>query len=135
MIYPKGLIKNLSAHFTLAEFECPCDSCTTTIVESLLIDKLEKLRAQKGSIIKISKGGGYRCAAYQAKLKLRGYETAIGLSQHQLGLAADISDGVTPGYELRDLALLAGFKAIGVGKLFIHVDCRPDRDRSWTYSY
>jgi uncharacterized protein YcbK (DUF882 family) len=132
--YPKMSQENLSDHFKVPEFSCPCTSCTETIIDSYLIVKLEALRLLLQVPIRIN--SGYRCANYQAELRLRGYETAIGLSQHQLGRAADImaSEGDISGGVLETLSRQAGFRAVGVGNVWVHVDLRDDKDRRWTYT-
>jgi len=99
-------------------------------VDSHLVERLDKLCELKRG--KVSITSGYRCANKQEQLRLAGYETAKGVSQHELGRAADITDGVTPGVELEELARAAGFESVGVGKLWIHVDMRVGH-RRWTY--
>lgn len=132
MKYKKGKRAQLSDHFYSTEFDCPCDDCGWTEIDPVLISQLEAMRTIKGSKLVIQ--SGYRCENYQQQLKLRGYETAVGISQHQLGKAADIGDGVTPGHELEDMARRAGFLAVGVGRTFIHVDTRTGKKRSWKYT-
>ncbi len=78
---------------------------------------------------------GYRCHAYQQELKARGYETAVGVSQHELGRAADLVCPDLTGEELARTARACGFKAVGTGRKFIHVDLRADKERAWNYSY
>lgn len=121
----------LSKYFKKDEFKCPCGSCKDFEIDLELLEKLDKMRELVGGPLKVT--SGYRCAAYQEQLRLRGYETAAGVSQHELGRAADVTNGVTPGYELEALARQAGFRAVGVGKLFVHLDLRDDKDRRWTY--
>lgn len=131
--YPKGQPSAVGPNFKSTEFDCPCDKCKETLISLELVSMLESLRALKGGSLKIN--SGYRCSNYQEDLKRRGYDTAKGISTHERGEAADITDGVTPGYELEDLAKKVGFKAIGVGKHFIHVDMRLDKVRKWKYNY
>lgn len=130
--YSKGSNLQLSTHFKIREMDCPCEDCGTTLVDKLLISQLEAFRTILGSKLTIT--SGYRCPEYQAQLKLRGYETAKGISSHTKGMAADITNGVTPGHELADIAKRVGFTNIGVGKGFLHVDTRPGGPRLWTYS-
>lgn len=121
----------ISKYFNKSEFLCPCGNCKDFEIDAELLEKLDAMRELHGGPLKVT--SGYRCAAYQEQLKLRGYETATGVSQHTLGRAADVTDGVTPGYELEDQARKAGFKAVGVGKNWVHVDLRSDKDRKWSY--
>jgi len=130
--YTKGSNIRLSTHFNLSEFDCPCDDCGTTLVDKVLVSHLEALRTLLGSKIRVT--SGYRCQGYQDQLKLRGYETAKGISSHTLGRAADITNGVTPGRELADIAKKVGFTNIGIGKDWLHIDTRPGGPRLWTYS-
>lgn len=132
--YPKKSGVRLSDHFTSSEFDCPCSNCDETQIADELLQKLGRMREKLGEPLRIN--SGYRCRAYQSELKARGYETAAGVSQHELGNAADImaSDSETPGTVLEVLAQNAGFKAIGVGHAWIHVDLRDDKNRRWTYT-
>jgi uncharacterized protein YcbK (DUF882 family) len=132
LTYPKDSNVQLSTHFNVSEFKCPCDSCKQTLIDKILISQLEAMRTLLGS--KLTVTSGYRCEDYQRELRLKGYETSTGISTHQLGKAADVSDGVTPGHELEDLARRVGFMSVGVGKHFVHLDLRPEY-RRWTYSY
>ena len=129
--YKKGAKINVSKHFVSSEFDCPCNACTVTLVQPDLVSKLENLRVAINQPLKIS--SGYRCESYQLELKLRGFETAKGISQHQLGAAADLlCEGMT-GESLEHFARQAGFTSVGVGHSFIHVDLRPG-NRRWTYA-
>ncbi len=128
--YPKDDTTQLSPHFNVSEFRCPCSSCTETLVDSDLITKLEKMREKTG---KLGITSGYRCEAYQSELRLRGFETAKGTSQHTLGKACDITNGVMSGAELESLAREAGFEAVGVGRTWVHVDLRAGPLR-WFYA-
>jgi uncharacterized protein YcbK (DUF882 family) len=130
--YPKGSNEQLCAGFKAYEFDCPCDYCKETPIDDELVLRLQELRELLGFPIKIT--SGYRCERYQNELKARGYETAKGISQHQLGKAADIKTGHHTGKELEAAARKVGFLAVGVGKEFIHVDLRPEH-HSWAYSY
>jgi uncharacterized protein YcbK (DUF882 family) len=132
--YKKGTNVKLSTHFNSSEFSCSCDQCNITIIDPTLIVLLEAMRAILGTPIKIN--AGYRCAHKQDMLRLQGYETAKGISTHQLGQAADIESGVWLGHELEDAARRAGFKAVGVAQTWVHCDLRGQdggRVRRWTY--
>lgn len=129
----KGSDQFASAHFRSSEFDCPCLECKETLIDDELLLRLDMLREYLGFPIKVT--SGYRCEHYQLKLKEEGYETAAGVSQHTLGYAADIKTGHHNGIELEIAARRCGFKAVGVGEHWIHVDLRWDRDRRWIYSY
>jgi uncharacterized protein YcbK (DUF882 family) len=128
LTWKKGDNVQLTPHFTTEEFECPCGHCDRQEVSEQLISKLESLRELIDAPIKIM--SGFRCGFYQDQLRQRGYETAKGISQHQLGRAADITSK-----KLTELFSLAPqfFKAIGKGRTFIHVDLRSDKERRWGY--
>lgn len=128
--WKRGELVQLSAHFTSTEFTCHCNQCTDQMVDSLLIHNLENMRASVGAIQVTS---GYRCQAYQLELAANGHETAKGVSQHQLGRAADIRPyklGIMPEFEQTAARF---FKAIGVAETWLHVDLRADKVRRWTY--
>ena len=129
----KGLNQKLSEHFSSNEFDCPCDLCADTNIDEDLFTKLEAMRQSLACSLRIHPGGGYRCDQYQFSLTKRGFETSKGISQHQLGKAADISTGLHSGEELEKHAKKAGFRAIGVSANWIHVDVRNDKDRFWYY--
>lgn len=132
MNYPKGSEERLSSGFKAYEMDCPCSRCHETPIDDELILRLQELRELLGFPVKIT--SGYRCEAHQADLREQGCETAVGISQHQLGKAADIKTGHHTGIELEIAARKVGFVAVGVGKEFIHVDTRPNH-RAWVYSY
>lgn len=131
MKFPKRDETQLSRYFKAREFDCPCQHCPETVIDSQLISQLEVMRERSGLPIHVT--SGYRCEWYQADLKRRGYETAVGISQHQLGRAADIVMGGITGEEIERHARMAGFHAVGVGSAWCHVDLRSDRERRWTY--
>lgn len=120
-------------HFALKEFECPCrhDSCVTQLIQAELLFSLEQVRVEYGKPIRIT--SGYRCAAYQADLKARGYETAKGRSPHEDGAGADIQPVDMLEVALLEQIVLKYFKAVGTGRTFLHVDTRADKVRRWSY--
>jgi uncharacterized protein YcbK (DUF882 family) len=128
--WPKGEKFQLGQHFSTLEFQCHCahTSCTRQRASIELIKKLDRVRETLGAPVKIN--SGYRCAAKQADLKAQGYETAKGISQHELGNAADVAADSM--HEL--LSLCNGeFKAVGAARSFVHVDTRADKVRHWSY--
>jgi uncharacterized protein YcbK (DUF882 family) len=135
LVFKKGENAILSDHFNSTEFDCPCDSidCTTQI-DSDLIPKLEALRESVQAPLRIN--SGYRCQRYQDELRARGYETSLGPSTHSEGRAADVmsEDSRLSGAALEPLARQVGFRSVGVGHSWIHVDLRDDKDRHWEYT-
>lgn len=130
-IYPKGSLERISEHFAAKEFDCPCSNCARTWIDDLLPKRLDAMREQAGSAILIT--SGYRCEKHQDELKAKGYETASGLSTHEMGKAADIRTGKHSGAELETLARNAGIRAVGIGKTWIHIDLRGPEMRRWFY--
>lgn len=126
--WDRGDGSKLTNYFKASEFECRC-GCLKQRISKALLERLDDIREDLGDPIQIH--SGFRCAAKQAQLATQGYETAKGVSQHELGNAADVS-AVGMG-EL--LQLLRGkFKAIGTARTFCHVDIRDDKQRYWSYS-
>lgn len=132
MVFSKRSQMWLSKNFVARDFDCPCEYCLETTVETDLVMKLQEIRDRVQAPVFVSKGGGYRCAHYQQVLRNKGYETSIGPSQHELGRAADITCHGLSGLDLEAHALEVGFTAIGVGKSFVHLDLRPEPHR-WEY--
>jgi uncharacterized protein YcbK (DUF882 family) len=135
MICSKGFQVNVAPSFYSTEFDCRCnhESCNVTRIADELIGGLQELRDLLGVPIRII--NGYRCAEKQRELRDRGFETAIGISQHELGRAVDLMTLCSkPGSELERIAREIGFKAVGVGHNWIHVDLRSDKVRRWEYA-
>lgn len=128
--WTRGEDKVLSSHFFSHEFECKC-GCGPQIISKELVAKLENVRQSLGSAVHIT--SGYRCKKFQEKLRGLGFETAVGVSQHELGNAADISClDKSKMIQLQDLCERE-FDALGAGASFLHVDTRKDKIRRWTY--
>ena len=134
---PKGAHSPLSSNFNSYEFDCLCKSptCTDTLVDEELIERLEEIREILNYPIKVT--SGFRCNWHQTELAKEGLETSRAAKPpHTLGIAADIvclSNVVTVD-KLVAAAEQVGFTSIGKGKRFIHVDLRPEV-RRWKYSY
>lgn len=126
----KGDHEPVGKHFAGAEFDCPCPSCVETLIDTDLIDRLDALRDRLGAPIRIT--SGYRCPAHQKFLAAHGFETAKH-SRHLVGEAADIWTGKQTGEQLEAAARAVGFRAVGVAKVWVHVDLRDDKDRRWLY--
>lgn len=137
--YPKGSLKRIQPDFEACDFDCPCKNpeCVVTLVDEVLAIGLQMMRAQLHCPLFIS--SGYRCQLYQAELRKQGYETAVGISQHELGCAADVFTRIHSGEALSELAYKVGFKRCGVGGTFIHVDTKHIMDGTkgiteWSYN-
>lgn len=118
----------LSKNFKLEEFmcKCGCDSTGDVPMQVAFIMKLQKMRDLYNKPMKIT--SGYRCPEYNAKIG--GAEN----SYHMLGRAADIyCPKSSDRYALIKYALEAGFRGIGIGDNFVHVDDRDTGGRCWLY--
>lgn len=92
------------------------------------VHKMDMLRAACGFPLFIT--SGYRTTAHNAKVG------GVDSSAHTTGHAADIRAGASSTkFAIVDAALAIGFKRIGVGATFVHVDDAPGLpDRVlWTY--
>lgn len=120
----------LSPHFSMKEFRCQChfNTCSEQKIAQELLDKLEQVRIAYGKPIKVT--SGFRCHEHQLALAAGGKETATGISQHELGRAADLSG---KDMELLDKECSTMFPAVGRANTFIHVDLRNDKKRRWLY--
>lgn len=114
------------SYFKSGEFTCPC--CGKVIVSGWLIHLLNKIREPLGIPMIVS--SGYRCK--KRNKKVGGKKD----SAHRRGTAADIK---CPNSAIRYLiikyALEAGFKRIGIGSDFIHLDVDDELpiEVLWTY--
>lgn len=132
-----GTVERLGTYFTTSEFESP--GTNSQKISKELIHKLDILRKRLGMPITVT--SGYRSQEYQDDLTRRGYKTAKR-SQHLFGNAADIVVKHPAGTPLATIVATneilytiaqTEFKAIGIGKTFLHVDTRSDKQRRWYY--
>lgn len=132
-LWNKATRTQFGPYFEGREFECRNCDCTDQRISKELISRLTLVRKLIGVPLIVT--SGYRCAKKQAKLRAQGAETAVGVSQHELGNAADIT---VSRLDLFRAALEGAcnnfFDAVGYAKGFIHVDLRSDKKRRWTYS-
>lgn len=130
--FKKGDTTQITAHFTVKEFECPCGNCIDNFIDDELVNKLESIRAALGPL-KIT--SGYRCPEHNKSVG------GVSASAHQSGLAADVQPIPLNVDDLDKLytSLFMDFDNIGDGRRlnFIHVDVRPakpdGKKRTWTY--
>lgn len=106
----------LSDHFDSVEFECPCCGINYTIDDlEYIVSALEKMRKDIGFPIIIT--SGRRCPDHNYSVG------GVCNSQHLIGVAVDITSNVTPS-SLAILAYHYGFRYIGIGSDFVHLDMR-----------
>jgi len=111
----------VSMNFFLSEFECRC--CGRVMLDSVLLEKLQKLRDAIGMPIYIV--SGYRCEKHNITIK------GAKKSQHLLGKAADIHARSYPLGNLLEKAEKIGFGGIGTYPKggFLHLDVRKEKTR------
>jgi len=105
---------DLTLHFSRDEFRCPC-GCGRDDISLDLVRALERLREKVGFPLFIT--SGVRCEKYNKQIG-----GAVN-SAHIRGLAADIwvcNSGMR--YDLVKSALECGFRRIGIGMNFVHLD-------------
>ncbi len=111
-------------HFKIEEFNCKC--CGENYMSELFLDRLDEARDLAKVPFVIT--SGYRCPKHNR---------AVGSTSdnHTKGVAADIACDRGPMRLLIVSALLnAGFRRLGIGKRFIHVDANGSRtDSIWLY--
>jgi hypothetical protein len=111
--YAKSESVKLSENFRLSEFRCKCKRCDTVLVDTELVEILQKIRDHFGVSIDIN--SGYRCKAHNAEVG------GDPNSSHMQGMAADI---VVHGIEPKEVAKVAesmGVKRIGLYEDFVHI--------------
>ncbi len=124
--------RQLSPHFWLYEFACPC--CGAVYVEPKLVKCLELFRFGTGES-PITILSGFRCKKHNAEVG------GASASQHLFGNAADIQSDFTIrilNYEDFEFAAeMSGFTGIGYGKGKFHLDVRelPDGGEPVIWEY
>ena len=126
--YPKSSTTKLSKNFNAREFRCglgsPCSSCNTTLIDSTLVEHLQKIRDYFGAEVEIT--SAYRCPSYNGRVG-----GATG-SRHTKGQAADIVvRGVAPA-KVAAYAEYIGVNGIGLYETakdgyFVHIDTRTSK--------
>lgn len=116
-------------YFEISEFDSPDLPGSGSNMKISTLLKLEQ--ARKLANVPFRVNSGFRTKAHNAKLK-----DSVPNSSHTLGYAADIR---TPNLEVQKkiiaACIIAGFKRIGVGRTYIHVDDDPTKKSPavWTY--
>lgn len=120
--YQRGDTTALSKNFTRDEFECQCGKCTAQMIDTELVDKLQRIRDVLGVPLKIT--SGYRCILHNAAVK------GSSGSKHRYGMAADwrtANRSINP-VALGILAQAVRFGGIGIywhsRGAFVHADTR-----------
>lgn len=108
------LEQQLTDHFRLSEFVCPC--CGDVIQEAALelARRLEPVRLEIGAMHIVS---GFRCRSHNDAVYGRLF------SQHLVGLAADIScQDSMQRFDLVKALLKHDFRRVGIHPDFVHAD-------------
>ena len=122
------LNRRLATNFIARELMCSC--CYKEGIKDDLVFHLQMahdlLPIHKIIIIT----SGYRCEEHNREVGGK------GTSSHLKGLATDIKcENSSYRFLLVGALLKAGFKRIGIGKDFIHVDLDPDKPQNIVWNY
>lgn len=113
--YKRSDSVQLSKNFKLDEFKCKCHKCDPILVDTVLVDWLQKIRDHFGKSVRVN--SGYRCPAHNASPEVGGSPT----SHHMKGMAADIRiEGILP-REVAQYAESIGIQRIGLYDNFVHI--------------
>ncbi len=115
-------------YFTYGEFDSPDLEGSGKNMSDMLINMLDIVRKKYGKSVVIN--SGYRTPEHNAKVG------GAPESSHLKGLAVDIAcKNSTDRFKLEGILREVGFKRIGMGSTFIHVDIDKDKSQSvlWTY--
>ncbi len=108
--FKRGDTTALTKNFTRDEFQCQCKKCEAQMIDTELVEKLQRIRDVLGVPLKIT--SGYRCIVHNASKAVGGSRT----SKHLYGFAADwrtMNRTVTP-VALGIIAQAVGFGGIGI---------------------
>tara|TARA_R100001510_G_C7645622_1_gene202983 strand:- start:685 stop:1050 length:366 start_codon:yes stop_codon:yes gene_type:complete len=119
-------------YFTLKEFDSPDEPGSGKHMDKEFLEMLDLAREEAEVPFKIT--SGFRTKEYNDELLRKGY-SASSKSSHLKGCAADIFCSTS---QMRSIIIRAlvnvGFKRIGIGKSFLHVDNDSDKsDAMWLY--
>ena len=115
-------------YFTYGEFDSPDLKGSGKNVSDELINMLDIVRKKYGKSLVIN--SGYRTPEHNKSVG------GTSESSHIKGLAADIAcNNSTDRFKLEGVLREVGFKRIGMGSTFIHVDIDKDKSQNvlWTY--
>lgn len=114
-------------YFKESEFACKC-GCGRNNISHALVDKLDEAREMSGKTMVIESGS--RCPAHNKA------EGGKRNSAHLKGLAADVRCTTSRDrFRLLNIFYILGFKRIGLGKTFLHVDISKElpQEQAWHY--
>lgn len=121
----------ITPHFKYGEFKCKC--CGTNFTKREFIEKLETARVHSNTIdSKVSYNiiSGYRCPEHNE------YVGGVKDSAHTTGIACDIQfKNNHDKFVILYGVFKAGFKRIGEGNGFIHVDTDTNKPQYTKWGY
>ena len=115
-------------YFNHKEFDCPGKPGTGELMDNDFLQKLDQAREIYGKSMRVN--SGYRTKEHNAKIG------GVKNSSHMLGIAADISCKTSKDrFDMVNAFIEVGFKRIGIGSSFIHVDTDENKSQNliWTY--
>jgi len=120
-------------YFKSSEFDCPGARGSGKKMNPGFLRMLDNARHYAGVPFKVNHG--FRTREYYHKLIKKGYQ-AVKNSAHEIGQAADIAYNKDNFSKILNGFIKAGFKRVGIGRTFMHVD-NDDSNRPspavWTY--
>lgn len=118
--YIKNNAVQLSENFVSTEFDCKCkEYCSTTEIDSKLIEYLQKIREHFGEAVIIN--SAYRCEKHNKSIG------GASKSKHLFGQAADIKVSNVSPLKVAQYAESIGIKGIGRYSNFVHIDTRENK--------
>ncbi len=122
----KYIVDNQIKHFKPEEFECK--HCGKVIIDSQLIDILEKLREYLGKPVIIT--SAYRCIEWNRQIG------GVKGSAHIRGYAVDVKVlSSRTRYRIVNFLLSQGISRIGIAQNFIHFDIDPEKPKNVIWHY
>ena len=119
-------------YFKRSEFDCPC--CGGNFMNEQLLSMLDAAREIAGVPFVVT--SGYRCWGHHKEIYRKLGKPVLRNSPHLGGYGADISvpEGESR-FRIIEGLLKAGFRRLGIGKDFVHVDVMPGKvePRVWVY--
>jgi len=115
-------------YFTISEFDSPDLKDSGDKMDLLFLLRLDQCRDLAGIPFKIT--SGYRTEEHNKKIK------GVKDSSHTKGLAADILASTSQErYIIINAAIKVGFKRIGIGSTFIHLDTDTSKTQEVMWDY
>ena len=113
-------------YFTRSELECPC--CHKCKIDDSFLNMLNY--ARKIANIPFIITSGYRCETHNKEVD------GVSNSAHTRGFAVDIhAPNSTKRFIIVNALLRAGFKRIGIGKMFVHCDADSSLPQGVMFDY